>query len=388
MIRMKWLAFSILSVISIGCSTQNHASSPSSNGKSAADLEKLAEQYRYYGQFKQSSDIYRQLISIYPKHIRHLKYQHEILINEIADADILTISSEMIRTIELQDQAREENFEGATPETLKFEHDALEQNILFIIGRYWRMQPWSMDKSDPNRSKYLSYLQMILDSYLKDYSDSEEYCLAQYLYADYEYAIENYEAAANGYTQLLDSCSKLADSDNADDNFMYRDAAHGALVSKLKFVNITDCSTFSNGNKDTNDMHEHPMPVIHSEIIKAAERYNLICNKEQPIDINADYSIKKRWAESNCISGKIYYLNNHYEEANQIFNQIIQIFPESKEALVGADYIVQSYRSRKQYTEMKNEISNIMNNALLMDNKTPLMPELKDRLNKYLEEIP
>ena len=89
-------------------------------------LERLARLYQENGRIEESNYIYNQLIAANVGKFKIVNYQHEIMLNVETMSDPTRLAEEIQRTVLLFVKARDEKFEGATPEAGTTAHWKME----------------------------------------------------------------------------------------------------------------------------------------------------------------------------------------------------------------------------------------------------------------------
>ena len=88
-------------------------------------MERLARLYQENGKIDESNFVYNQLIAANPGKFKIVGYQHEIMLNTETLSNPTALAEDIQRTVAIFVKARDEKYEGATPEAVKAENDKL-----------------------------------------------------------------------------------------------------------------------------------------------------------------------------------------------------------------------------------------------------------------------
>ena len=126
MMRPYIILIILASFILAGCATTQ--ASKQVNVLSLPETQS-AREYKANGEYENAIEVYRQLIAAHPKHFNSVLYQHEIMEITESLSDPWRLMDEIKRTQALFETAKAESFEGATPEAIQHEQDALDKYI-------------------------------------------------------------------------------------------------------------------------------------------------------------------------------------------------------------------------------------------------------------------
>ena len=114
--------------------------------KTTAELKQLAQKYEYEGQFDEANEVYRQLIDRYSKSFKSVLYQHQILLNAQAQSDLNKLLVETYHTVLLFEKAKDEHFDGATPEAIAQEKETLARFLYLTANNYALLADDNLDE--------------------------------------------------------------------------------------------------------------------------------------------------------------------------------------------------------------------------------------------------
>ena len=137
-----------------------------------SEQELKARNYENKGQYEEAIEIYRQQIENYPNQFKIVLYQHKIMSDTEPLSDPSLLADEIERTMTLFTRAIDEQFDGASPEAVKREHDALEEYVREQSQNYYLL--WQKTSLQNNADIALRINQL----YTQYFSDSDYYCSA------------------------------------------------------------------------------------------------------------------------------------------------------------------------------------------------------------------
>ncbi|MGN1071169.1 MAG: tetratricopeptide repeat protein [Bradymonadia bacterium] len=328
-------------------------------------MERLARLYGESGRVEDSNYVYNQLIAANPGKFKIVGYQHEIMLNTETLSDPTKLAEDIQRTVAIFVKARDEHYEGATPEAVKAESDKLEQ-YASDTGKWYHMT-----YQNTKNPLYYSLAFEIYKTYLNNFPTATDNYEVMYYYADMAYFRKNYAEAAKGYERVLDL--------NENGEFS-KDAAHGAVLAydQLMGENNTDkeaCPDIpvtpeaKDGEEQT--YPEYPIAECRLKFIEASKRY-------AKIDNSAEFANNSKYK-----AAQIYFNYNHFEEARPLFLEVTRDAPSTEVAVYAGNYLLETYRLTKQYSKMHEAIQELKGNSAFMANNTTYMPEFKEVLNAY-----
>ena len=372
--KKYYLLFALSSLVIAGCGTMHAA------GGANTEQEQIARSYRDNGDVEASIETYKKLIEANPHHFNSVLYQHEIMRTTEGLSDPLLLVDEIKHTLQMFKTACDENYEGANPEAIQLEHDALGKYIS-SKGKQFNALYQKL-----KNNIYYSVAMEIYKVFIENFGDSKDYCEILYYLSDMQYFNEDYHAAATGYTKVLDECnSETRWEDKGDYQSVYKDAAHGAVLAYDKIVKSDACPKMP---EKTDEMYEkqaypeYPIAECEMNFINAAIRYEeILKNNRSPW---SEFSTNRLY-----MTAKIYFDHNQFDKAISLFREVVQnppeseITPASDVTIYAANYILEIYRLTKQYEKMFTTIQEFKDNSRLMSYVSSLAKEFFDLMNDY-----
>ena len=172
--RLNVWFFAMMVILGTGCSTVNAANNHDTEVLSAQELQ--ARSYRDVGEIESSNDIYRQMIAANPKSFKSVLYQHEIMCNAEKLSNPWILVEEIKRTVQLFNTACEAHYEGATPEAIQRERDALDKYV------YNNAVVFHQVNQKTNNSVYALFAEELYEVYVTNFNTSKNICKVLYYY--------------------------------------------------------------------------------------------------------------------------------------------------------------------------------------------------------------
>ncbi len=333
-------------------------------------MERLARLYNEGGRVADSIYVYNNLIKENMGQFKIVDYQYEIMLNVDSLGDPAATAQEINRTVLLFVKARDEKFDGATPEAIKSSYDKLEEYTRETAKFY------HITYQTTKNPLYYSLAFEIYKTYLDNFPEAKDNYEIMYYYADMAYFRSNFAEAAKYYDRVLEI--------NENGEFS-KDAAHGAVLAYDKLMK----STSESDKAACPDIPETPEAKpgeeqVYPEYEIAACRLNFIkaSKRYAKIDTSAEFAINAKY-----MAAQIYFDYNHFDEAKPLFLEITKENPKHELAVYSANYLLDSYKVKGEYEGMSKAITELKSNNEFMANTTPLMPEFIDIMNTYEEAL-
>ena len=343
----------------------------------AVDIWSLPESqqaalYLENGQYEEAIDAYRQLVAANPKHFKSVLYQRKVMEITESTSDPWRLIDEMKHTLDLFDTACAEQFEGATPEAVQQERNALEKYV------YNKGAVFHSVYQKTRNTLYALFAMEFYELYTSHFPNGDMTCDVIYYLGDVEFFSGNYETSARNFERVLNECDNATLSNYPES---YVDAALGYMLACDRWMRSDACpeSPRYSGTEDPEqqELTEYPIAECRLRFIEAAKRYLEVLQKYQDEKLG-DYSINAFYT-----IGLIYFDHNHFDKANQLFQKVIDMAPKSEPAVYACDYILESYGVTKKYKEILKYVREIKMNQEFMSNPSPLMPDLLEFMDKF-----
>ena len=341
-------------------------------------MERLARFYQENGRIDDSNYVYNQLIAANPQKFKIVSYQHEIMLNVETLSDPTRLAEEIDRTVKLFVLARDSKYEGATPEAVKKENDSLETYVSDTAKWY------HMTYQNTKNPLYYSLAFEIYKTYLENFPNADDNFEVMYYYADMAYFRQNYAEAAKGYERVLDLNDKGKVPKTEDNDKILKDAAHGAVLAydQLMGESNTDKEACPDIPKtpeakdgEVQEYPEYPIAECRLKFIEASKRY-------AKVDTSAEFAVNSKYK-----AALIYYDYNHFDDAVPLFREVVRDAPGTDAAVYSANYILEIYKLRQQFSDMAVAINEFKGNGAFMANNTEHAGELREVMSVYEEAL-
>jgi tetratricopeptide (TPR) repeat protein len=330
--------------------------------------ERLAELYAGSGNYAESSDLYRELITLNKNSFKIVAYQLEIVRNTEPSQNRVEVVRELLRTAKLTEVASK--FADAKGEEVDETKAKLEQLLREYATTYHREAQVTR-----NEDFYaLSY--ELYRVYLDLFPQVKDRYLMTFFYAELLYKLKKYDEAAVKYEDVINLNPKGEYSE---------EAIHAAVLSYQKLIQVDEAGV-KKGDIQIADPTKKPedgkgaepvvgppkpreIPELKQKMIKACDRY---------VDIapNAKDIVKVKYT-----SALVFYDYDNLDEAIKRFADIVQNHPNDRLALVAADLHLDSLYLKRDYDGLTKWVEEYRSNEALARG------EFVERLNGIAERL-
>lgn len=291
--------------------------------KAPQEVEKLAYFYSDKGEKEKGAYLFKQLIAANPRSPKAYEYQFQIVNNYL---NILN--------------------------TQKF-----REELYVLIKQYGPTSDWRKDNRDNKAIMDSSY--KTTENFLKTY------ILQNHQAAQNSRGKFSQQQAADGYKLYL---SEFKDSPNYPDmmfyygELLYDMDRYGEAAQQYAWV-AKNAPQSKFGSKAAMNMIlglEKNLPTeqqMQARIGQSTERVELDPRVKQFIE-NGEWYLKnfqkgEKNVELRFKIGRLYYLSNHFSEAEQVFKEVVQKYPKTKQAEYAANLLLDMYNLRKDFVGLE-----------------------------------
>lgn len=316
-------------------------------------LEALAYRYSYSGNVNASAYIFKKLIVHDPEAEKAAKYQYQIVQDYLNINSIKNFKAELTLWIEKYGPSSAWATRNAAKPEIVTEMASLQETTL--RNHTLRLHQTAVSvKTDYSR-------QLAADSYkmyLHFFANAAKHGEMRFFYAELLFDMKDYEKAATQYQWVAQNDTKS----------QYYEKSVINNVLALEKLMPTDAKLEEQRQKQKDKLAKIP----YSPEVKKFEQACLIYLKAFPKGEKAD-EIRKR-------VGAIYYVHNDYDPALGIYRGIIKDFPNSKDAPIAAEYILDIHNSKNDLDAYSKEAVELLKNPTI--SKSSVGKEIRDNLNK------
>jgi len=311
--------------------------------------ERLAIQYSSDGKYKDSTKMYRQLISERRKTVDTIDYQYEIVRNFTSDNPYRkgTIE-ELVKLMKLVQLADEGKFDDLEDEEYNKKRDRVEQ-----LARQWatRFHREGQVTKNPQLYKMAFFL---YDNFLTTFPESEHIYKMTFFDAEILYHLERYEKAAEMYRKVLE----------IDPEGEYTtDAAHAQVLAYFEVVKTSEEGEEIEGDlkyeeKDRAEDVKEDEGETESDVPEKEEIGEL---KKKLVEACKTYLEHlpegDRVVDVKYTMARVYYEHNHFDQAVDTFANIAFKHPDHRLAKVSANLHLNILLKQKNYDKLEEAVA-------------------------------
>jgi TolA-binding protein len=306
--------------------------------------ERLAQLYADIGKFRQSTDLFRKLISMNRKSFKIMEYQLEIVRNVEALGVKVDAVREVLRGTKLLRVAK--GFKDAEPGLVKDTAKQLE----LILKEYSTTYHREAQKTRSDETYALAY--EMYKVYLDSYPESDDLYEMTFFYAELLYRLKKFDEAAGRYERCLDL--------NPSGQYN-KEAVYAAVLSYQKLVAVSqegsgrgiEISVTGEGGGASNDAQPKEISEVQQRLVKAADRYI-------QIDPRGSSIVKVKYT-----AARIFYDANQCDEAVRRFDDIVANHTMERLAVVSANLNLDCLYLKKDYAGLDDKVRAYLGNEVL-----------------------
>lgn len=303
--------------------------------------ERLAILYSDKGKPSDSTQVYRELISVNKESVKTIDYQYEIVRNTTTinsySPDSVKEIVRLMKLVQLADSGK--GFKDVDPKTYPQTRARSEELV-----RTWAITYHREAQKTKNPDLYaMAYF--LYKEYLDTFDNQEEEYNMQFFYGELLYRLQKWEEAATAYEKVL----------AMDEKGKYtNESVHALVLSYFKIVNTSEEQANLQARKD--EMLEEPkegeedkpapipeakpIPDLHQRLIAACEKY-VALNPEGDRIVDVKYTM-----------GRTYYDFDHHDKAIVSFKDIAHNHSEHRLAVIAANLHLDSLNLLRKYDDL------------------------------------
>ncbi|MCK6598519.1 MAG: tetratricopeptide repeat protein, partial [Bdellovibrionaceae bacterium] len=307
--------------------------------QSLAYMEKLAYYYLDKGQKEAAHNAFKYLISLNPNNSKAFEYQYQIVQVYFYSKNSPAFRNELYRWI--KDYGPTSSWYQANQSNVELVDNSMKLREKTL--RNWTLQQHQTAQNSRTKNSQT----MALDGYklyLSEFLNFPQSSDMHFYYGELLYDMRNFDEAGVQYKWIVD---------NAPQSKFYENAASNLLIAVEK--SLPDDKELAKRNSDKLD----PIPLSPTveRFIKASNWYieKLPNSKKVP-------EIKFR-------QGRLLYQYNYFEDANKIFKEIVNKYPNTKYAEYSANLLLDIYNLKKDYIGLESAATELLKNENLANTK-------------------
>lgn len=325
--------------------------------------ERLAIQYSSNGKYKNSTKMYRQLISERRKTVDTIDYQYEIVRNYTSENPYRKGTIEelvkLMKLVQLADDGKFDDIKEKEKEYKK-KRERVEQ-----LTRQWatRFHREGQVTKNPQLYKMAFFL---YDNFLSTFPDSEHIYKMTFFDAEILYHLERYEKAAKMYNKVLQI---------KEDGEYTKDAAHAQVLAYFKVVNTSEEREDIEGDLqyEKKDRAEEVKEGEGKEKPEVPEKKEI--SELQKKLVGACKTYLKHLPEGDRVvdvkytMARVFYEHNHFDKAVDTFANIAFNHPDHRLAKVSANLHLNILLKQKNYDELEEAVARYRKEQPVDDSK-------------------
>ncbi len=316
-------------------------------------LDALAYRYSYSGNVNASTYLFKKLIANNPDAEKAAKYQYQIVQDYLNVNNLKMFKGEL--SIWVEKYGKESDWARVNvgkPEIIKETYNLQETTLR---NHTLRLHQTAINvKTDYTRQTAAESYKM----YLYYFKDAAKHSEMRFFLAELYFDMRDYEKAGQQYLWIAENDKKSPYFEKAVINNVL--AMEKLLPSDAKM------------EQQRANSKDKVTKLPYEPTVKKFEQASLLYLQNFPKGEKAA-EIRKRL-------GAIYYAHNDFEPALGIFRNIIKESPNSKDAPLAAEYILDIHNNRKDIESYQKEATELLKNPTIAKSSTG--KEIRDNLNK------
>ncbi len=316
-------------------------------------LDALAYRYSYSGNVVASTYLFKKLINHNPEGEKAAKYQYQIVQDYLNVNNLKMFKAELSVWIEKYGKDSEwARINAGKPEVVKETYNLQETTLR---NHTLRLHQTAISvKTDFTRQTAADSYKM----YLFYFKDSAKHSEMRFFLAELYFDMKDYEKAGQQYLWIAENDKKSP--------YFEKAVVNNVLAMEKLLPSDAKMEQQRSGAKDKIEK------IAYEPGVKRFEKASLLYLQNFPKGDKAP-EIRKRL-------GAIYYAHNDYEPALGIFRGIIKENPNSKDAPLAAEYILDIHNNKKDIESYYKEATELLKNPTIA--KSTVGKEIRDNLNK------
>lgn len=286
-------------------------------------VEKLAYFYNDKGNKEASKNVFRLLIEEDPTVSKAFEYQYQIVQNYFYSKNSPEFKEEVYRWI--REYGPTSSWYAKNSGNKEFIANAYKLQEQTLRNYTLQQHQTAQNSRAPYSQQQASEAYKI---YIQEFADSTNIGDMHFLNAELLYDMGKYDEASTHYQWVID---------NAPTNKYYAKAGQNLLLSIEKTMPKDEDLQKRIGDS-VEPMQMEPQV---EKFVKTAQWYVDKFPKSEK-DLEIRFRI-----------GRLYYLNNHFDQATTIFKDIIKRYPKTKQAEYSANLLLDVYNLRKDYAGLE-----------------------------------
>lgn len=293
-------------------------------------VEKLAYFYNDKGNKEASKNVFRLLINEDPTASKAFEYQYQIVQNYFYSKNSPEFKEEVYRWI--REYGPTSSWYTKNSGNKEFITNAYKLQEQTLRNYTLQQHQTAQNSRAPFSQQQASEAYKI---YIQEFSDSANIGDMHFLFAELLYDMGKFDEASTHYQWVID---------NSPNNKYYAKAGQNLLLAIERTIPKDEDLQKRVGDS----VEPMQMDANVAKFVKTAEWYVEKFPKSE-----RDLEIRFR-------IGRLYYLNNHFDQATVIFKDIIKRYPKTKQAEYSANLLLDIYNLKKDYVGLEKVGSELL----------------------------
>lgn len=299
-----------------------------------ATLKRLAATFYEQGKFERSIDMYRRLILDSPSETDNPGYQVDIIgcYKKMGQRDKVLEEINRLRA-DYGPQSAWAAANASKPDAVKSAQDTIEEQLRRIAVEYHNTAREYEKSRHPDTQQVYELARSAYATYLEIFPSSDKVYEVRYAYGELLYKLKDYAGAFDQYMAVVDIDPKGKHS---------RFCAESAVFAAEEQVKLEGGSQVTMGAvKVTKDTPPQQLTAWEQRFVDACLKYATL------------YPEDKKVKDMIYRSAFMLYQKYRFEEASKSFQAVIAMDPRSKEAVLGANLILDALAIKENWGPLK-----------------------------------
>ena len=302
-----------------------------------ATLKRLAGMFYEQGKFERSVDMYRRLIADSPTEVDNPEYQVEIIraYKKMAAREKVLEEINRLRA-DYGSGSAWATANASDPEAVKDAQDTIESELRKIATEYHTTAREYEKTRHPETMKVYELAKTAYGTYLDIFPSNDKSYDVRYAYGELLYKLKDYAGAFDQYMMVVDIDPKGKYSKFCAESAVF------AAEEQVKLEGGAKVDMDTSKVKVTKDTPPQELTAWEQRFVDACLKYATL------------YPEDKKVKDMIYRSAFMLYKKYRFEEASKSFQAVIAMDPRSKEAVLGANLILDALAIKENWNALKD----------------------------------
>jgi len=302
-----------------------------------ATLKRLASMFYEQGKFERSIDMFRRLIADSPTEVDNPEYQVEIIraYKKMAAREKVLEEINRLRA-DYGTGSAWATANASDPEAVKDAQDTIESELRKIATEYHTTAREYEKTRHPETQKVYELAKTAYATYLDIFPSNDKSYDVRYAYGELLYKLKDYAGAFDQYMMVVDIDPKGKYSKFCAESAVF------AAEEQVKLEGGAKVDMDTSNVKVTKDTPPQELTAWEQRFVDACLKYATL------------YPEDKKVKDMIYRSAFMLYKKYRFEEASKSFQAVIAMDPRSKEAVLGANLILDALAIKENWNALKD----------------------------------